>query len=120
LDVKFLLRACRKNGRNFKSTALVRGAIPPYMVRAESREKRGGDTEVTVAKITLAALVLAACPAAGMAQSGTPAEQAACRPDTRRFCREFVGNEMAVLACLQQNRAKLTRACREVLERHGR
>jgi hypothetical protein len=25
-----------------------------------------------------------------------------------------------VLSCLQQNRAKLSRACREVLERHGR
>ena len=71
-------------------------------------------------KIILVALVLVACPSAGMAQQGTPQEQAACRPDTRKFCRDMVGNEMAVLACLQQNRAKISRACREVLERHGR
>ena len=71
-------------------------------------------------KIILTALVLMACPASSMAQQGTPAEQAACRPDTRKLCRDLVGNEMAVLACLQQNRAKLSRACREVLERHGR
>ena len=73
-----------------------------------------------VGKIILVALVLVACPSAGMAQQGTPQEQAACRPDTRKFCRDMVGNEMAVLACLQQNRAKISRACREVLERHGR
>jgi hypothetical protein len=73
-----------------------------------------------VARIMLAGLVVMACPGAGMAQQGTPQEQAACRPDTRRLCRELVGNEMAVLSCLQQNRARLTRACREVLERHGR
>jgi len=75
---------------------------------------------MTLGKIVLAALVLTACPAASMAQQGTPQEQAACRPDTRRLCRDLVGNDTAVLACLQQNRAKLSRACREVLERHGR
>jgi hypothetical protein len=75
---------------------------------------------MTLGKIMLAALVLMACPASSMAQQGTPQEQAACRPDTRKLCRDLVGNDMAVLSCLQQNRAKLGRACREVLERHGR
>ena len=56
-----------------------------------------------------------------MAQSGTPAERAACRPDVRRFCyriRESEGSN-AFLQCLQEHRAKLTARCRAVLESHG-
>jgi hypothetical protein len=75
---------------------------------------------VVMTRIILAALVMMACPSASLAQQGTPQEQAACRPDTRKLCRNLVGNDTAVLSCLQQNRAKLSRACREVLERHGR
>jgi hypothetical protein len=89
------------------------------MVPAPNREKTG-ENEMIVARIMLAALVVMACPSAGMAQQGTPQEQAACRPDTRKLCRDLVGNDMAVLSCLQQNRAKLSRTCRDVLERHGR
>ena len=65
--------------------------------------------------------VLAAAASAAIAQSGTPAEQAACRPDVRRFChaiKEGAGDG-SFLACLQEHRAKLRRACREVLESHG-
>ena len=56
-----------------------------------------------------------------MAQSGTPEEQAACRPDVRRFCykvQESDGSN-AYLECLQQHRARLTSRCRAVLESHG-
>ena len=56
-----------------------------------------------------------------MAQSGTPEEQAACRPDVRRFCykvQESAGSN-AYLECLQQHRARLTSRCRAVLESHG-
>lgn len=64
--------------------------------------------------------VLTATASAAIA-SGTPAEQAACRPDVRRFChaiKEGAGDG-SFLACLQEHRAKLRRACREVLESHG-
>jgi hypothetical protein len=80
-------------------------------------------------KSLLACLILIAAPATqGLAQgplpgpfSGTPEEQAACRPDTRRLCRAIPANagEMAFLQCLQVNRAKLSKACRAVLETHG-
>ena len=50
---------------------------------------------------------------------GTPEEQAACAPDSGKFCRALEPNQLAVLGCLQRNRAKLTVACRRVLERHG-
>ena len=52
--------------------------------------------------------------------SGTPEEQAACRPDARRWCRSVLGQDrMVILACLQQNRPRLSQACRAVLGRHG-
>ena len=53
--------------------------------------------------------------------SGTPQEQAACRPDVRRFCHAIKpdSGDGSFLACLQEHRAKLRRACREVLEGHG-
>jgi hypothetical protein len=56
-----------------------------------------------------------------LAQSGTAEENAACRRDTRRLCRHIkagAGNN-AFLQCLQAHRAKLSEACRQVLESHG-
>jgi len=55
------------------------------------------------------------------AASGTPEQQAACRPDVRRFCRAVSGEagSFAFLACLQAHREKLSRACRDVLESNG-
>ena len=50
----------------------------------------------------------------------TPEDQAACRPDARKYCREHVGNDMAVLACFQQNRAKLSEPCAAVLRKYGK
>jgi hypothetical protein len=56
-----------------------------------------------------------------MAASGTPEEQAACRPDVRKFChhvKEDAG-DTAFLACLQEHRAKLSTKCSALLESHG-
>jgi hypothetical protein len=69
-------------------------------------------------------LVLAALIGANsiaMAQSGTPEEQAACRPDVRRFCYRVQQSEgpMAYLQCLQEHRERLSARCRAVLESHG-
>ena len=50
---------------------------------------------------------------------GTPEEQAACRPDVDRFCREAVPDTFRVLACLQSERARISTPCRRVLESHG-
>lgn len=50
---------------------------------------------------------------------GTPEEQAACAPDSTRYCKAAEPDTFRVLACLQQNRAKISRACRRVLESHG-
>lgn len=50
---------------------------------------------------------------------GTPEEQAACRPDVDRFCREAVPDTFRVLACLQSERTRISAQCRRVLESHG-
>jgi hypothetical protein len=52
---------------------------------------------------------------------GTKEQQDACRPDVRRFCHQVRpdADDDAFLACLQAHRAKLSPACRYVLESNG-
>jgi hypothetical protein len=53
-------------------------------------------------------------------RSGTADEQKACSRDVSRFCRPLIDQgDFVILACLQQNRPKLTAACRQVLTNHG-
>ena len=68
-------------------------------------------------------LLSASVPAAAIAQqqrSGTAEEQAACSRDVQRFCRPVIDQgDFTILACLQQNRPKITKACDHVLKSHG-
>lgn len=44
----------------------------------------------------------------------------ACARDVTRFCRPVMNNgDGAVLACLKEHRARLTKACDKVLTDHG-
>ncbi|SHG88580.1 hypothetical protein [Bradyrhizobium erythrophlei] len=53
-------------------------------------------------------------------RSGTAEEQAACTRDVERYCRPVIDQgDFTVLACLQQNRPKLSKACELVLKNHG-
>jgi Cysteine rich repeat len=53
-------------------------------------------------------------------RSGTPEEQKACSRDVQRFCRPVIDQgDLTILACLQENRPKLTPACDQVLKNHG-
>ena len=74
-----------------------------------------------LSRLLLPAAFLALTSAA-FAQSGTPQEQAACRPDVRRFCHSVrqQDGDQAFLACLEMHRDRLTAACRGVLAGHGR
>jgi hypothetical protein len=46
--------------------------------------------------------------------------QDACARDVTRHCRAVMNNgDGAVLACLKQNRARLSKACDKVLTDHG-
>jgi Cysteine rich repeat len=51
---------------------------------------------------------------------GTPEEQKACARDVQRLCRSVIDQgDFTVLACLQQNRTKISSACDQVLKNHG-
>ena len=53
-------------------------------------------------------------------RSGTPDEQKACARDVQRFCRAVIDQgDFTILACLQQNRPRITPACDNVLKNHG-
>lgn len=66
-------------------------------------------------------LIVTASSTGAIAQhSGSDAEQKACSRDVTRFCRPLLDQgDFAILACLQQNRVKLTAACKQVLVNHG-
>jgi hypothetical protein len=54
--------------------------------------------------------------------SGASAQQGhdACARDVSRFCRAHMNEgDMVVLACLKQNRPRLSKACEKVLTEHG-
>jgi hypothetical protein len=69
------------------------------------------------------ALILLSVSTGAIAQqqrSGTPDEQKACSRDVQRFCRPLIDQgDFTILACLQQHRPKLTKACDQVLRTHG-
>ena len=43
----------------------------------------------------------------------------ACGADSRRMCSKFFGDDMQVLACLQNNKVKLAGSCRKFLTEIG-
>jgi hypothetical protein len=61
-------------------------------------------------------LTLCASAASAQQQPGHDA----CARDVARHCRAVMNNgDSAVLACLKQNRARLSKACDKVLTEHG-
>ncbi len=76
----------------------------------------------TVVKIGKAAPVLAllvvAYPTAGSAL-GTSEERAACIPDAFRLCSAAIPSADRVIACLKSEKAKLSTACRTVMQKNG-
>jgi hypothetical protein len=53
-------------------------------------------------------------------RSGTPAEQKACTRDVQKFCRPVIDQgDFTVLACLKENRPKISAACNQVLKNNG-
>lgn len=65
-------------------------------------------------------LCLVVIAAAGASAQQRPGQDA-CARDASRFCRAHLNDgDMVVLACLQQNRAKLSKGCQATLAAHGR
>jgi hypothetical protein len=72
-------------------------------------------------QIYVAAIALLTLNSAAFAQNaGTPEDRAACEASVKRYCAKAIeGGDMVVLACLQQNRSRLTSACQQVLIKYG-
>jgi len=78
-------------------------------------------------RILLLLALLAPLSTAAMAQnqssnqrSGTEEEQKACTRDVTRHCRQLMDQgDLVILGCLKEHRAKLTKACNQVLVNHG-
>jgi hypothetical protein len=70
--------------------------------------------------ISVSLVVLLAGMTLAFAQSAaTPGEQMTCRGDAGKFCAEHIGKPPQMNACLRDNKAKLSEACRKVVESHG-
>jgi hypothetical protein len=78
----------------------------------------------TVAPLALAQVPPQPPPVSGTPLQGTEQERAACHPDVVKFCHELVRDDnnsdvFGILACLQDHRSRLSKACGEVLASHG-
>jgi len=70
--------------------------------------------------LTLLPLTVSGGALAQQQRGGTPQEQKACTRDVQRFCRPLIDQgDLIILSCLQQNRAKISPACDQVLKSHG-
>lgn len=70
--------------------------------------------------LTLLSISLSSNAAFAQQRSGTAEEQKACARDVQKFCRPVIDQgDFTILACLQQNRPKITPACNQVLKNHG-
>ena len=53
-------------------------------------------------------------------RSGTAEEQKACSRDVQKFCRPVIDQgDFTILACLKENRPKISGACNQVLKNNG-
>jgi Skp family chaperone for outer membrane proteins len=58
---------------------------------------------------------------ASSASAQTARERDICARDVTRFCRSVMNeSDDAVLACLQQHRHRISRACDKLMSEHGR
>jgi Cysteine rich repeat len=53
-------------------------------------------------------------------RSGTAEEQKACTRDVQKHCRPVIDQgDLTILACLKENRSKISAACNTVLKNNG-
>ena len=74
--------------------------------------------------VALCSLTFGIGGALGQAKAqGSQQERAACRGDVKRFCQSQLQRNpddvLSVSGCLQANRARLSRGCRNVFATHG-
>jgi hypothetical protein len=70
--------------------------------------------------LLIISLLTPACCFAQGARIGTTQERKACSRDASHFCKKLLGDDMAVLRCLQHNRTALSPSCQKVFQSHGK
>jgi cysteine rich repeat protein len=75
---------------------------------------------LVILALSMLSISLSSVAFAQQQRSGTPDEQKACVRDVQKHCRAVIDQgDFTVLACLQQNRPKISAACDQVLKSHG-
>jgi hypothetical protein len=70
--------------------------------------------------VTLLLMSVSAPAFAEEQRSGTAEEQKACTRDVQKFCRHVIDQgDFTILACLKENRPKISEACDSVLKNHN-
>src|SRR5690348_12526925 len=108
---------------NMGSTASSPSTRLPALSQLPPPTIQTGDPMNKSTSFKSAALALAfviAGLAQASAQSGPSVqEQMACRADAEALCSQHIGKLQEMRACLEQNKAKLSTPCRQVVEAHG-
>lgn len=78
-------------------------------------------TVLTAALVVAVPLLISGASAQQQSQQAQQqGQQDACARDVSRFCRAHINDDdMIVLACLKQNRPRLSKGCEKVLTDHG-
>jgi ABC-type Fe3+-citrate transport system substrate-binding protein len=74
---------------------------------------------MTRASLIQLALIAALSSAASAQSPASRQEQIDCRPDAMKLCASHIGKSDEMRACLAQNKARLSDACRKVVEARG-
>lgn len=70
-----------------------------------------------MAPTAIALLALMAVVPVAAAQTHSPQDEAACRPDVFRLCSQAIPDERRIVTCLERNKRYLNSACYRVFDR---
>ena len=84
--------------------------------KAKLRDWNGQRGRVMIRIVTQLTIVLGLCVVSVQATAGADrgTAEAACTPDVFRLCSAQIPDEKRIVACLKQNTARLSPACRKV------
>lgn len=95
--------------------------VPPAL-RPQTQSSKGDPVKNSVklpSVLVSFALMIAGVSQAAAQSKPTMLEKMACRSDAETFCAEQIGKPQEMNACMHDNIAKLSVACRKVVEAHG-
>ena len=70
--------------------------------------------------LTLLSISVLSQAAFAQQRGGTADEQKACTRDVKKHCRAVIDQgDFTILACLKENRSKISAACNQVLKNNG-